>query len=478
MDMEESLNWGLLFRTIKKHGIAAVLLWGIFCGAAGFAVSYFVIPKKYESHALLYVSSNDQSSGSVSIDDINAAQILADSCQIIFKSDTVKEQLITKLDLPYTKAALDKMVTARSVNGTAVIELIVESSSAVESQTIVNELVELSVQEFTEIIKSGSIEIIDHGDVDTTPTFPDIPIITAASFLAGLLISYIVIRIRKSFDIVIRQDDNIAQIYETPVFAEIMDFDKAGSGDHRFDGDEKKHRKTTGKVTELENCPYGKFLSGNIPFVITEAYNTARTNTKLAVSESEKKIIAVTSSNPYEGKSTTCANLAIRFADSGVKVLLVECDMRKPSMAKNFNIKSQYGLSSILNGSCLVKDAINENVTDNLDVIPAGDVPPNPSELIGSESMKQFLEASSEIYDYVFLDTPPVNVVTDSQLMNDIIAGIVFVVRENFTAHPDVQLAFERVRLANGRILGFVKTFGCLKKPVRYRKTRERRYAP
>ena len=203
---------------------------------------------------------------------------------------------------------------------------------------------------------------------------------------------------------------------------------------------------------------------------IVEAYNTARTNTMFAVSTGESKIIAVTSSNPSEGKSTTCANFAISFANAGFKVLLVECDLRKPTVAKNFDIKPKNGLSSILGGFCSVNDAINADVLSNLDIITAGDIPPNPSELLGSRAMRTFLSASSEIYDYVFLDTPPVNVVTDSQLMNDIVAGIVFVVKEKYTTHPDIQSALDKIRLANGKVLGFVKTFGSVGKTGRYGK--------
>ena len=148
----------------------------------------------------------------------------------------------------------------------------------------------------------------------------------------------------------------------------------------------------------------------------------------------------------------------------------MECDLRKPTVGKNFAIKPKNGLSAILGGFCSVNDAINADVLPNLDIITAGDIPPNPSELLGSQAMRTFLAASSDIYDYVFLDTPPVNVVTDSQLTNDVIAGIVFVVKEGHTTHPDVQSALEKIRMANGKVLGFVKTFGSVGKGGRYGK--------
>ncbi|MGN0674750.1 MAG: polysaccharide biosynthesis tyrosine autokinase [Oscillospiraceae bacterium] len=464
MDMEETLDLGYLFGVLKKHLLLLILV-GVLCGAAGFGVSNFLIPKKYESRALLYVENNQQASESVNINDINAAQKLVNTCQIIFKSSTMMDNLIANLDLPYTKDVLDDMITASSVNNTEIMELVVESSSAQEAEMIVNELVELSKEEFSRVIKSGSIEVIDYGEVNTDPSSPNVMLLTAAAFILGIVVTYIAVLVREMLDVAVKNSDNLAQLYDIPVFAEIVDFDNSNGSKYGY-GYGKKAANATAEKNNLSE----RFISESTPFAITEAYNTARTNTMFAVSTGSRKIIAVTSSNPSEGKSTTCANFAISFANAGFKVLLVECDMRKPTVAKNFNIKPKNGLSSVLGGFCSVNDAINEDVTKGLDVIAAGDIPPNPSELLGSEAMKTFLSASAESYDYVFLDTPPVNVVTDSQLMNDVIAGIVFVVRENSTTHPDIQSALEKIRLANGKLLGFVKTFGRTGKSGRYGK--------
>lgn len=464
MDMEETLDLGYLFSVFKKHLLLLILV-GILCAAAGFGVSNFLIPKKYESRALLYVENNQQASESVNINDINAAQKLVNTCQIIFKSSTMMDNLIANLDLPYTKDTLDGMIKASSVNNTEVMELVVESSSAIESEKIVNELVELSKEEFSRVIKSGSIEVIDYGEVNTNPSYPNVLMITAAALILGVVITYISVLVREMLDVAVKNDDNLAQLYDVPVFAEIVDFDNSSSSKYGYGYG---YGKKAAKKPAEQNSFSERFISESTPFAITEAYNTARTNTMFAVSTGNRKIIAVTSSNPSEGKSTTCANFAISFANAGFKVLLVECDMRKPTVAKNFNIKPKNGLSSVLGGFCTVNDAINPDVMKGLDIIAAGDIPPNPSELLGSEAMKTFLIASAESYDYVFLDTPPVNVVTDSQLMNDVIAGIVFVVRENSTTHSDIQSALEKIRLANGKTLGFIKTFGHVSKSGRY----------
>ena len=464
--MEETLDLGYLFSILKKHLVMIIII-GILCGATGFAGAFFLIPKKYESKALLYVENSQQNTDTVNINDINAAQKLVNTCQIIFKSGAIMDNLIANLNLPYTKDELNEMITATSVNGTEVMELCVECGSPQEAEQIVNEWVDLSKQEFSRIIKSGSIEVVDFGEVNTTPSSPNVPIIMFAAFFLGVAIAYVMVLVNDMFDVAIKQDDNIAQIYDVPVFAEINDFESVTNAKYGYGYGKKPKQKMQ---TEANDGVSERFITDSTPFAIVEAYNTARTNTMFAVSTGESKIIAVTSSNPSEGKSTTCANFAISFANAGFKVLLVECDLRKPTVAKNFAIKPKNGLSAVLGGFCSVNDAINAEVFPNLDIITAGDIPPNPSELLGSQAMRTFLAASSEIYDYVFLDTPPVNVVTDSQLMNDVIAGIVFVVKERHTTHPDIQSALDKIRLANGKVLGFVKTFGSIGKTGRYGK--------
>lgn len=463
MDMESSLDLSYLFGVLKKH-LLSVILAGLLAGAIGFSVSYFLIPKKYESRAMLYIENNKQVSEAVNINDINAAQKLVNTCQIIFKSSTMMDRLIVNLDLPYTKEQLDKMITATSVNATEVMELVVESSDPLEAQRIVNELVQLSAEEFLRVVKSGSIEIIDMGEVNTSPSFPNTPLIAAVCLVLGAAAFYVIVLIRDMLDVVVKADDNIAQMYDVPVFAEIEDSEVISDSKYGYYSNYGYGSKSApAKKSEEIAAPAGTFspklISDSTPFVITEAYNTARTNLMFAVSTFQYKIIAVTSSNPSEGKSTVCANLAISFANAGFKVLLVECDLRKPTVSKNFGIKAKKGLSSILGGFCAISDAIVRDVISGLDIITAGDIPPNPSELLGSGVMKGFLTASSESYDYIFLDTPPVNVVTDSQLMNDLIAGMVFIVKQDSTTHPDVQSALEKIRLANGKTLGFIRSF-------------------
>ena len=199
-------------------------------------------------------------------------------------------------------------------------------------------------------------------------------------------------------------------------------------------------------------------LTDDTQFAIKEAYKTARTNLVFALAASEKKLVVVTSCAPSEGKSTNCLNMAITMAETGASVLLIDSDMRKPVQHSLLRLDNKVGLSSVLGG--IVRDiskAINRNVRTHLDVLTSGPIPPNPAELIQGTIMDQLLELASKHYDYVFIDTPPATVVTDALLYNSRTAGIVFVVKEGHTTHAEINEALEKVKLSNGKVLGFLK---------------------
>lgn len=199
-------------------------------------------------------------------------------------------------------------------------------------------------------------------------------------------------------------------------------------------------------------------LSEDTKFVISEAYRSARTNIMFALSTSDSKVITVTSSNPSEAKTTTTVNLAISFAMTGARVLLIDADMRKSVIHKLFRLDRSTGLSSVLGGMCTVAEAIHSNIRDNLDIIPAGPTPPNPAELLGSDNMRQLISVLDSHYDYIFIDSPPINVVSDAALLSPLSAGFIYVIRDGVTKYSDVNNGLAQLRLAQGKVLGFIKT--------------------
>lgn len=199
-------------------------------------------------------------------------------------------------------------------------------------------------------------------------------------------------------------------------------------------------------------------IGDNTPFVIRESYKTARTNIIFSVSGMLKegcKTIVMTSANPGEGKTTTTLNLALTFAQTGARVLAIDCDLRKPRMHRYIGIKKNIGISSILSKQVTIDEAIHKNVRLGLDVIASGEIPPNPAELLASESMKALIEELSKRYDYIFFDTPPVTVVTDASALSTYVDGVIVVVRQNYTDHESLAMGVDLLNIAKAKILGF-----------------------
>lgn len=199
-----------------------------------------------------------------------------------------------------------------------------------------------------------------------------------------------------------------------------------------------------------------KVLASDSSFQVREAYKTLRTNLIFSLPQEGCKKICITSSIASEGKSTNSINLAITFAETGAKVLIVDCDLRRPNISKLLNKKSYPGLSNVLVGLNSLEEVVQDSGYENLDVIFSGNVPPNPAELLGSEKMHSIIDSLSEKYDYIFFDTPPVNIVTDTTILAKWMSGVVLVALYNSTDKDSIEEAIKQLEFAGAKILGFV----------------------
>jgi len=189
---------------------------------------------------------------------------------------------------------------------------------------------------------------------------------------------------------------------------------------------------------------------------VSEQYRTIRTNIQFSTVDQEIRTLMVTSSGPGEGKSTTAANLATVFAQQGNKVLLVDADMRKPTVHYTFSLTNTFGLTTVLTKQSDLHDAATQIDSSNLFVLPCGPVPPNPAELLSSRSMDEFIEAALNEYDMVLFDSPPVLVVTDAQLLANKCDGTVLVVSSGFTEKENAVKAKEQLTTSKAKLLGVI----------------------
>lgn len=208
-------------------------------------------------------------------------------------------------------------------------------------------------------------------------------------------------------------------------------------------------------------------LSSDSKFAIVEGYKIARTNLVFSMVAEGNNCVAVTSWSKGEGKSTATVNLAISFAKMGKRVLLVDTDLRRPNIHNLFRISNEQGLSEVIGQFADFEEVVNRNVIPCLDVLTSGTIPPNPSELIASTSFESLIEDLKNEYDYVIMDTPPIGVVADTLLLKDYVAGYVLVVREKTTTHGDIEKALQNIKLADSKVLGFLKV-GCSLKDRKY----------
>ncbi|WZL73659.1 CpsD/CapB family tyrosine-protein kinase [Clostridiaceae bacterium 35-E11] len=187
---------------------------------------------------------------------------------------------------------------------------------------------------------------------------------------------------------------------------------------------------------------------------IAEAYRTLRTNIQFSSFDKALKSIIVTSSGPGEGKTTTICNLAVTMAQTGGKVLLIDCDLRKSQLHKYFHLSNQQGITNILAQHKSYKEVIQSTSTPGLDVLTAGPKPPNPSELLGSNAMKAFIKEMTEVYDRVLIDAPPIGVVTDAAILSTFADGTILVVAAGQVAVEGAKHSKELLQQVNANIIG------------------------
>ena len=214
-----------------------------------------------------------------------------------------------------------------------------------------------------------------------------------------------------------------------------------------------------------------KFIGPNLSFAAAEAYKRLRTNLSFSLADKNHcKIIGVTSALKGEGKSTTAINIAYTFAQTGKRVLFLEGDLRMPTAAKRLGLHSRPGISNLLAGQCTGNDVLQRSsLLDRVHVITAGDIPPNPAELLGSEQMAQSVEALSQVFDYIILDLPPVTVVSDALIASKLIDGMIVVCRQDYCEKKAIAETVRQLKFSGCKILGFAVTGSQIQKK-NYRK--------
>jgi capsular exopolysaccharide synthesis family protein len=214
-------------------------------------------------------------------------------------------------------------------------------------------------------------------------------------------------------------------------------------------------KKNSGKRNELKKFPE---MDSEMTFGMKESFNLLRTNLMMSFPDLKSgRVIGVSSSVGGEGKSFVSCGIAHAIAKTGCKVLLLEGDLRLPTIGKKLNLKKSPGLSNLLAGSISdVSDVLQTKAYGNFDVITSGNIPPNPSEMLGSQRMKTLIDILAKNYDYIIFDLPPVTSVPDPLVVSQLTNGIVMVVKHEYTDKNSIDEAIRHLKIANAKLLGFV----------------------
>lgn len=226
-------------------------------------------------------------------------------------------------------------------------------------------------------------------------------------------------------------------------------------------------KKKKGNAASTRFLLKNAIMDPSLKFRVEEAYKSIRTNIMLSVMKKGCKIIVVSSSMANEGKTTTTTNLAISMSQADQRVLLIDGDLRKPKIHHYFSIPNAPGLTNYLGAAANSRASqkvdlfsiIHPTEYKNLSVIASGSIPPNPAEVLGSEMMSEFLKDVSQHFDYIIIDTPPINVVSDALPVIRESDGVVMVIRSNSSTHPELQKALDSLKFIDAKILGFVVNY-------------------
>ncbi len=460
-------------------------IWIILCVAVlGFVLAFgytkFCIPYQYTSYVSMYVknATNKAAVDIVNSSDMTASQELAATCIAILQEDVVTDEVgdmllqnytVDEL-MPYfvieengdgtykimTSSVLSKLYYS-TVNETELIRVTATCGDPVIAADMCNYVAEIAPDILVRVVGAGAVEAVGVAKVPIYPSAPNAAKNAVIGFLAGFILAFGFFVFRYLIDNTIKSGDDAVQRFNLPLIGEIPFYE--------FGNQNKSKNKNTNKIlarlglkknTEESDRERQTMLDVDVPFAVQEAYNTMRNNMMFSLSTEKKNVFVVSSPLPSEGKSTSTANLCISIGETDSRVLLVDADLRKPVQHKMFNLTNKQGLSTVLAGMCSFDRAVHKKVHHNLDVLTAGPVPPNPSQMLAAENMVNFINSASELYDYVVIDTSPINVVSDALVFAKQTAGLILVTRQDITTYDQVEKAVSSTEMFDVNLLGIV----------------------
>jgi capsular exopolysaccharide synthesis family protein len=426
--------------------IVVALLLGV---AAGSALAIVATPQ-YQSQTRIFVSvQTDSSSPGELIQGNSYAQQKVQSYVAVVGSPAVLNPVIDELGLDISAAALENKVSAASTSGTTIISIVatdpdpqqaanIANATADSFQTVANDLEEPTTGG-PSLVK---VQTIQPAEPSAQPSSPNLASNIGIGALIGLVLGIGAAFLRSALDTRVHGRHDIEALTDVPIL-----------GGTTYDAEANKHPLIV--HTDPRNPR-------------AESFRGLRTNLRFVNVDQNNRAFVVTSSIPGEGKSTTTANLALALAETGARVVLVDADLRIPRLAEYMGLEGAVGLTDVLIGRAALADVLQRWGSKDLFVLPAGQVPPNPSELLGSEAMVSLLEALNDQVDYVLLDSPPLLPVTDAAVLSSLTAGAIVVAAAGKVKKTEIVAAIRNLSQTNSKVIGIILTMLPSKGPDSY----------
>lgn len=452
---EVEIDFQRIFGAIWKRA-GVIILVAVLAAVISFLITFFLITPEYESSAMFYVNNNALSIGNVDITtgDISASKELVESYIVILMSRTTLNEVIDYAGVDRTYDELQDMISAAAVNSTEIFEIVVTSTDPQEAEQIAGAICYILPKRISTIIEGTSAKIVDTAVMPYEPSSPSFVNNVILGFLLGFALSVTVIVLREIFDVTIREEEDITQHCDYPILTEVPNMLATSKGGYYYG-----YGKPSGKSGAAGKQPV--LIGKDLAFSVSEAYKLLRTKLQFSFAGGKGcRVIGVSSAMAGEGKSLSAVNLAYSLSQLDKKVLLIDCDMRRPSLATKLSINKYPGLSNYLSGQTEFAELIQPcglaGEEDAFSVVTAGRNPPNPVELLSSDAMTRLMEDLRATYDYVILDLPPVGEVSDALAIAKQTDGMLMVVRQNYCSYPAVSATVRQFEFVGAKILGVI----------------------
>lgn len=412
--------------------VTAILLTGI---AASAGVSLLLTPVYTASAGVFLTVNSGDTAGELNQGSTYAENQVRSYAQVV-TAPVVLQPVIDELRLDVTPEKLATRIVATVPVNTAIVEIDVTGTDPVQTAAVANAVARQLIEVVDQLSpqaeggKTVRASIIRPASVPSEWTSPRVAMNLALGALLGLLLGVGQAVLRFRLDTTVVSQPDIADVTDRSVVGVVA-----------FDADAKEH------PLILDAAPNS---------VRAEAYRRLRTNLQFLHLGTRRRSIVLTSSVAGEGKSTTSINLAAALAHAGQNVLLIDADLRRPSLARYLNLEGSVGLTDVIIGRAELEDVVQPVGRANLHVLPSGQIPPNPSELLGSAPMERLLVEAGERYDMVILDSPPLLAVTDSAVLSHLAGGALLVVGSGSVKKPELSGAIDALEAVDASLLGLV----------------------